>query len=103
MQDRVYKIFTANEWQAFQKSGRFGGSADDLRDGFIHLSTGDQVTGVIDRFFAGKGPLYVAEFASSGFQDNLKWEPAASGEIYPHLYGEGLVLNGVTNTSKVGS
>jgi len=86
VEDKVYKIFTEAEWSKFQETGRFSGSADDLRDGFIHLSTGTQVTGVVERFFAGKRPLYVAEFSSPGFIQQLTWEASASGEIYPHLY-----------------
>lgn len=86
MEDRVYKIFTEAEWNRFQETGQFSGSADDLRDGFIHLSTGEQVAGVVERFFAGQHPLYVAEFSSPEFIQQLTWEASASGEIYPHLY-----------------
>ncbi len=86
VKDKVYKIFTESEWEAFQESGRFGGSADDLRDGFIHLSTKEQLDGVIERFFSGKRPLYMAEFSGPEFLRRLTWEASASNEIYPHLY-----------------
>ena len=56
MQDKVYKIFTKSEWKDFQKAGQFKGLADDLRDGFIHLSTEEQVDGVIERYFSGQHP-----------------------------------------------
>jgi len=90
MDDRVYKIFTENEWTHFRETGRFGGSADDARDGFIHLSTRDQVEGVMERFFADRGRLYIAEFSVSDFQGHLRWERSVSGEDYPHLYGREL-------------
>jgi len=48
---RVFKVFTASQWNAFQESGQFSGSEDDLRDGLIHLSTKEQVDGVIERYF----------------------------------------------------
>jgi len=86
MHDSVYKIFTESEWKLFQETGRFKGSPDDLRDGFIHLCTREQVASVIERFFAGQHPLYVAEFSSPEFIQQLTWEASASGEIYPHLY-----------------
>jgi uncharacterized protein (DUF952 family) len=93
MRDKVYKIFTDNEWELFQETGQFKGSTDDLRDGFIHLSTKDQVAGVIERFFSGKRPLYVAEFSGSEFLRRLTWETSASDEIYPHLYGHDLAIS----------
>jgi uncharacterized protein (DUF952 family) len=86
MHTSVYKIFTESEWKFFQETGQFEGSPDDLRDGFIHLCTSEQVAGVIERFFAGQHPLYVAEFSSPGFTQQLTWEASALGEIYPHLY-----------------
>lgn len=51
MKDKVYKISTESDWTSFQESGQFKGSADDLRDGFIHLSKKEQVSKVIERFF----------------------------------------------------
>ena len=96
MEEKIYKIFTEVEWNVFQETGRFKGSPDDVRDGFIHLSTRGQIDAVIERFFADKGTLYVAEFSSSNFYGNLKWEKSASGEAYPHLYGTELFLKNVT-------
>lgn len=97
MKDKVYKIFTEGEWKDFQKSGQFKGSADDLRDGFIHLSTEVQVDEVIERFFSGKRPLYVAEFSGPEFLQRLNWEASTSKEIYPHLYNSALLASEVIN------
>jgi uncharacterized protein (DUF952 family) len=101
MGDKVYKIFTEAEWSKFQETGRFSGSADDLRDGFIHLSTKEQVAGVIERFFAGRRPLYVAEFADPGFLQRVIWESSSSGDIYPHLYGSDLSLGEILDFKKL--
>ena len=86
MQHKVYKIFIESEWQLFKETGLFKGSADDLRDGFIHLSTKEQLDGVIERFFSDKKPLYVADFSTPEFLKRLTWERTSSGEVYPHLY-----------------
>lgn len=86
MKERVYKVFRLTEWQAFQQEGHFKGSKDDLRDGFIHLSSAQQIDGVIDRFFSDERPLYIAEFSEPDLLQNLKWEDSGSGELYPHLY-----------------
>ena len=83
------------------ETGQFKGSADDLRDGFIHLSTEEQVDGVIERFFSGKHPLYIAEFSGFHFLQKLKWETSASGAVYPHLSGVSLLPGEVTDFVKL--
>ena len=97
MNDKVYKVFIESEWKVFQNTGKFGGSADDLRDGFIHLSTKVQLAGVIERFFSGIHLLYIAEFSASDLHERLKWEASASNEVYPHLYGAGLFATEITS------
>lgn len=97
MQDKVYNIFTESEWVLFQETGQFQGSADDLRDGFIHLSTKDQIAEVIEKFFSVVHPLYVAEFSGPGFIRRIKWEASFSNELYPHLYNSTLLADEVKN------
>jgi len=101
MNDKVYKVFTESEWETFQDTGQFGGSSDDLLDGFIHLSTKEQLAGVIERFFSGVRPLYVAEFSHFNFLQKLKWEISTSGGVYPHLYGVNLLPGEVTGFVKL--
>lgn len=101
VKDKVYKVFTEGEWKTFQKTGRFSGSADDIRDGFIHLSTKEQVSGVVEKFFSGKRPLYIAEFSGSNFIEKLKWEISDSAGVYPHLYGVNLFTGEVTGFTKL--
>ena len=72
LEDTFYKIITAAEWGRFQATDRFSASADDLRDGYIHLLTRQQLAGVIAKYFAGKRPLYVAEFSCPNFNESLK-------------------------------
>lgn len=97
----VYKIFTESEWKLFQESGQFEGSPDDLRDGFIHLCTKEQVAVVSERFFAGKCSLYVVEFSNPNFLKQLKWDATPSGDIYPHLYGSVLALCEISGFKKL--
>ncbi|MGQ5702598.1 DUF952 domain-containing protein [Sandaracinobacteroides sp. A072] len=81
----IYKIFRAGEWAAFEAGGRFEGSADDLRDGFIHLSTGEQLEGSISRHFSGERGLVIAEIRA-GDDPALRWEESRGGALFPHLY-----------------
>lgn len=79
------KILRAAEWQAFQRDGSFAGSADDLRDGFIHLSMPEQVEGTLARHFAGEEGLVLIDIAI-GDDPALRHEASRGGALFPHLY-----------------
>ena len=98
----VYKVLRAVEWRQAQAQGTIAGSADDLRDGFIHLSTRAQLAGTLDRHFAGETGLIVLEIAADSLKDGLKWEPSRGGALFPHLYGV-LPLDAVVRTISIPS
>lgn len=81
----VFKIFRAAEWAAFELQGMFEGSADDLKDGFIHLSTAGQLDGTLAKHFKGESGLVVAE-VDVGDDPALRWEASRGGALFPHLY-----------------
>ena len=92
MPEMVYKVCTAEAWDAAARQGQFTGSADDLRDGFIHLSTRAQVEGTLGRHFSEKGGrgrpgLVLVSIDPGRLGPALKWEPARDGSLFPHLYG----------------
>ena len=87
MEPLVYKVLRAAEWREAQARGGIAGSADDLRDGFIHLSTHSQLKGTLDRHFAGETGLVVLEIAADRITAGLKWEPSRDGALFPHFYG----------------
>ena len=39
----IFKVIDKDEWQKAKKSGTYGGSEKDLKDGYIHFSEEDQV------------------------------------------------------------
>lgn len=82
----VIKLLRAAEWQAFEAEGVFHGSPDDLRDGFIHLSTPEQVAGTLAKWFAGETGVMAVSFESEAFGDDLRWEESRNGTLFPHLY-----------------
>jgi uncharacterized protein (DUF952 family) len=82
----VYKVLRADEAAAFVRSGAFHGSADDMRDGFIHLSTAQQVPGTLDKHFAGESRLFLGVCPSVRLGDALLWETSRGGRLFPHLY-----------------
>ncbi|MBB4154236.1 uncharacterized protein (DUF952 family) [Sphingomonas jinjuensis] len=83
----AYKVLTADELATLERDGRFEGSADDRRDGFIHLSTEDQLAGTVDKHFAGVDDLQIAAIDLGSFGGSLKWEESRGGALFPHLYG----------------
>lgn len=83
----VYKIFRPFEWDSFQASGSFLGSADDLRDGFIHLCTRGQMQGVLERYFSNEDTVVISTILfGQAAALNLKWEKGKDGAYYPHYY-----------------
>ncbi len=88
MGDLVYKICSRAEWQAAVAEGMFRGSAADLRDGFIHLSTGEQVAETRRRHFAEQTDLLLVAFDAAELGPALRFEPSRGGALFPHLHGE---------------
>lgn len=82
----AYKVLTADEMAALERDGRFAGAPVDLADGYIHLSTADQLTETVDKHFAGQTDLHVAAVDLGSFGDSLKWEESRGGQLFPHLY-----------------
>jgi uncharacterized protein (DUF952 family) len=86
--DTIYKICTASEWRTAKAAGAFAGSPDDARDGFIHLSAEDQVTGTLERHFRDRADLVILAVDPARLsEDMLKWEASRGGALFPHLYG----------------
>jgi uncharacterized protein (DUF952 family) len=92
---RIYKICSASAWREAERQGVFHGSADDLRDGFIHFSTLSQLAETARKHFFGQAGLFVIEVDADLLGDALRWEPSRNDELFPHLYGQ-LDLGAVT-------
>ena len=77
---------TLDAWQAALASGLYAGSADDLRDGFIHLSTAAQLPATLAKHFAARADLVVVAVVADRLGAALKWEVSRGGALFPHLY-----------------
>ncbi|MBI3701723.1 MAG: DUF952 domain-containing protein [Afipia sp.] len=84
----IYKICPAPAWREAERQGRYRGSADDMRDGFIHFSAPSQVAGTLAKHFAGQTGLFLIAVDAVALGDALVWETSRGGELFPHLYGE---------------
>lgn len=82
----VIKLLRAAEWAQFQATAVFAGSPDDLRDGYIHLSTPEQAPATLAKWFAGEAGVMALTLDADRLGDALKWEAARGGQLFPHLY-----------------
>jgi uncharacterized protein (DUF952 family) len=81
-----YKITTEKEWDAARAAGVFSGSTLDVKDGYIHLSTLDQVQETARLHFSGQSDLVLVAVPETAIAKNLKWEASRGGKLFPHVY-----------------
>ena len=84
----VYKILRPAEWDELVRSGAFAGSEDDIRDGYMHLSSTGQIEGTLNRHFSGPLDFEVvlAAVPIECLGSDLRWERSRGGQLFPHLY-----------------
>ncbi len=92
---RIYKICSASAWREAERQGVYRGSADDIRDGFIHFSSPSQLAETAKKHFFGQTGLFLIEVDADALGEALRWEVSRNDELFPHLYGE-LDLGAVT-------
>lgn len=82
----IFKVVPRDAWQSACAAGVYTGSADDVRDGFIHFSLGEQLPGTLAKHYRGQNNLLLVRFEAAALGDALKWEPSRGGALFPHLY-----------------
>ena len=81
----IFHITTPAAWADAQSSGGYE-HPSLAAEGFIHLSTADQLLPTTERHYAGVGGLILLEVNPDAVPD-LRWELAPSvGEDFPHSY-----------------
>jgi uncharacterized protein (DUF952 family) len=96
----AFKLADAAEWDAARAQGAYAGSALDLADGFIHLSTASQLVETARRHYAGRDDLVLAEIDLAGFGDTIRFEPSRGGDLFPHLFAP-LTFSAVTSERRL--
>ena len=91
----AFKIVSAADWAAFQAEDRYAGSAVDRADGYIHMSTAEQVADTARKHYAGRDGLMLLTVDLEALGPALQWEPSRGGDLFPHLYAD-LPLSAVT-------
>ena len=82
----IYKILRGSEWTAFTEAGETAGAPADLADGYIHLSTADQVPETAAKHFADETGLWLLAVECESLDTAVKWEVSRGGQLFPHLY-----------------
>ena len=90
MNKQVYKILTISEWTEAKASGEIE-TVLDRNDGFIHLSTAQQLAGTLAFYFKDFDSLILLQINTQDFKNKIIFEKAVpAGERsgkFPHLYG----------------
>ncbi len=83
----IYKVISENAWNTALVSGAFEGSADDIRDGYIHMSAGPhQLAGTLAKYFRNATDHLLVAYDPVTLGPHLKWEISRGGDRFPHLY-----------------
>ncbi|RYC67677.1 MULTISPECIES: DUF952 domain-containing protein [Spirosoma] len=82
----IYHVVTAMDWTRQQDAPVYE-AASLQTEGFIHLSTREQVAGVLERYYQNVPDLLLLQVDESRLTHELKYEAATNNELFPHLYG----------------
>ena len=87
MNNIIYHITTNEQWQlALQQN--FYEAESVATEGFMHCSTGQQVSGVLHRYFKGKAGLVKLTIDTTKLLSGLQYDYSPSvNELFPHIYG----------------
>lgn len=86
MSDVAYKLVDRAEWEAARAAGAYAGSAVDLADGYIHMSSAAQLAETARRHYAGRSDLLLVAVDLTVLGEALKWEASRGGDLFPHLF-----------------
>lgn len=82
----IYKILETKAWSEFLAAGIYHGSPVDLKDGYIHFSTAEQLQGTLDKHYKDGNDVIIASVTADAVKDALKYEVSRGGAEFPHLY-----------------
>ena len=83
--EHLYHILSTSDWS--EKCEEYYIPQDFDEEGFIHLSTEQQLLDTANRHFRQERSLRVLEVNPSGLENNLVFEQIGEAiEAYPHLY-----------------
>jgi len=82
----VYHLVPPEVWEKALIEGHYR-PASLKTEGFVHLSTEDQVPESAQIHLGSHPELVVLRLPIKWIKDKLKWEEGRNEELFPHLYG----------------
>lgn len=95
----IYHITTTTDWAAQQERSTYEAASLAI-EGFIHLSTEEQVAGVLERYYQNVPDLLLLHIDPARLTAELRYEAATHNELFPHLYGP-INRDAVINIEKI--
>ena len=87
----IFHIAERHAWEQAQRDGQYTVSTlgrSLAEEGFIHMSTQEQVAGVAERFYAGVADLVLLHIDESRLRAPLQYDDVPGAPApFPHLYG----------------
>lgn len=100
MIETIYRLLDGEAWATAKREGVFRGSEHDVRDGFIHFSSAEQLAETAAKHYAGREDLVLLWVSTVALGAALRWEPSRGGALFPHLYGA-LAVSAVTHAEPI--
>ncbi|MEL7041089.1 MAG: DUF952 domain-containing protein [Pseudomonadota bacterium] len=82
---RIYKILSQYDWSISEPLGISKTPLDDM-DGYVHLSTREQVAETLRLHYAGEENVRLLEYIVEEMSGPIRWEESRGGQFFPHLY-----------------
>ena len=82
----IYHIVSATDWAKQESQPDYEASSLQT-EGFIHLSTKEQVDGVLSRYYQNVPDLLLLHVDVAKLTQELRYETATNNDQFPHLYG----------------
>ncbi len=86
MNEIIYHITEKSFFESQIEKGEYF-SPTFKQEKFIHLSTKNQVADTLKKYYSGVKGLVLLQISADQINENLKYEAASNGELFPHLYG----------------
>lgn len=82
----IFKILRTDQWRTLRAEGETTGAPIDVADGYIHISTAQQVVETVSKHFAGEDGLFLVALETDALGETLEWEVSRGDALFPHLY-----------------
>ena len=85
----LFHILSETDWKKLETEAHYE-PASLATEGFIHLSSREQVEGTLDHFYKGRTDLVILEVHIPENDEHLKWEESNGPNglaLFPHYYG----------------